>query len=196
MNILDDNNLTTDAMPSPPRDENQENNEKRENNDKQSESNECFEEEPIKQNRTGRDNPRNCSSNIMVNISNSNHVHVGSNTTIVLNKKEAKKKYQMTDSVRRLMENRKPVSKSDISFLATHIGDGWKNTARNLDYSEGQINQLYIDNHSHGVREVIYQFLLDWIQNEPEKATVSKLALTLWEADEKDAVNRWSKELV
>ncbi|RZB39060.1 uncharacterized protein BDFB_003309 [Asbolus verrucosus] len=40
---------------------------------------------------------------------------------------------------------------------------------------------------------VIYQMLLDWIQNEGTAATVGKLATALWETNQQDVVKRWSE---
>lgn len=95
----------------------------------------------------------------MINVSHSQHVHVGSNTTIVFNKKEAKKKYQINDNIKVLMGKTNPLTKDHIAFLSSHIGEGWKNAARALNYSEGQIDQFFIDNCTLGLREVSLFFI-------------------------------------
>lgn len=43
-------------------------------------------------------------------------------------------------------------------------------------------------------KQVVYQILLDWIQNKPLEAKVGTLFAVLWNAPEKDVVQRMANE--
>lgn len=86
------------------------------------------------------------------------------------------------------MNSHDAVTKKDIMFVSGNIGEGWRNLFRMLDYIEAQIDQFYESHIQKGVKEVIYQLLLDWIQNEADNATFSKLTNALWNSDHKEVV--------
>ncbi|KAJ8947136.1 hypothetical protein NQ318_002497 [Aromia moschata] len=86
-----------------------------------------------------------------------------------------------------------PLTRDDLLFVATHMDERWQDIARALNFSEGQIQQFIIDHKHYRLKEVIYQFLLDWTQNEPTEATVGTLSNVLWENNQKDVVKRWSE---
>lgn len=80
-------------------------------------------------------------------------------------------------------------------FVSTHMDEGWRDVLRALNYSDGQISQFYENHSKDGVKEVIYQCLLDWTRIEPDDATLSKLSQVLWNNSQKDVVQRWSLEV-
>lgn len=77
-------------------------------------------------------------------------------------------------------------------FVSANIGEGWRNLFRMLDYTEAQIDQFYESHIQKGIKEVIYQILLDWIQNEADDATIGKLSNALWNSDHKEVVQQLS----
>jgi len=187
-------NLTTDACPSPPRDEN-------ESNMNTIPEEKVREEPPLytgfkKRKTKARKTPTHAVAHI-TNINNSNGIHIGSNFTINMGNSQTterenidKKIIRKTDAICKLLERSDPVTKEIISFVSEHIGKNWKVAARALGYSDGQLYQFEENNNLKGIREVVYQILLDWIQNKPEEAKVGVLFSTLWDSSEKDVVQR------
>ncbi|VEN62468.1 unnamed protein product [Callosobruchus maculatus] len=135
----------------------------------------------------------------IININNSKDVHVGD--TIYYNVNEAfetpkaKEHIEETSAIRNLLSDREPVSRDDLLFVSSHVNGTWQDVGRALNYSEGQLEQFVLDHSSYGVKEVIYQMLLDWMQNEPSRATKGNLSKVLWEQNQKSVVKRWSENL-
>nr|CAI5824575.1 unnamed protein product [Callosobruchus analis] len=131
----------------------------------------------------------------IININNSKDVHVGD--TIYYNVNEAfetskpKEHIEETTAIRNLFSNREPVSRDDLLCVSSHVSGTWQDVGRALNYSEGQLEQFFLDHSSYGVKEVIYQMLLDWMQNEPSRATKGNLSKVLWEQNQKSVVKRW-----
>ncbi|KAJ8983329.1 hypothetical protein NQ317_010868 [Molorchus minor] len=109
-------------------------------------------------------------------------------------KQSQKKDIIETKAIKSLRESRDPLTREDLLFVATHMDENWQDVARILNYSDGQIQQFNIDHRHYGMKEVIYQFLLDWTQNEPAEATVGTLCNLLWDHNQKDSVKRWSEK--
>lgn len=131
----------------------------------------------------------------VINISNSNSIHIGSNITINHSPTKPQKKnhnFMKTKAVDLLMTNSDTVTTKDIMFVSANIGEGWRNLFRMLNYIEAQIDQFYETHIQKGIKEVIYQILLDWIQNEADNATMSNLTNALWNSDHKDVVYQMS----
>ncbi|EFA11587.1 protein immune deficiency [Tribolium castaneum] len=195
--MSDQNNcdLTTDAIPSPPRDE-----VKKEETDETEPTN----IPPKTKTKTRvfkkpkKSGPSAFAS--VINISNANGIHVGSNYNVYLsNKSETQSQQQhyiVTEAIRGLFHSDVPVDRKDLIFLSPHINEHWRTMARALDFSDGQVSQFYEDYIRSGVKEVIYQLLLDWIQNEADCATVGKLSKVLWDTNQQDAVQRWSEYVI
>nr|CAH7739153.1 unnamed protein product [Callosobruchus chinensis] len=171
----DCSNLTTDAVPNP--------SENNITNDYQ---------EPLTETIQA-----NNSQATIININNSKDVHVGD--TIYYNVNEAfeaskpREHIEETSAIRNLFSSREPVSRDDLLFVSSHVNGTWQDVGRALNYSEGQLEQLVLDHSSYGVKEVIYQMLLDWMQNEPSRATKGNLSKVLWEQSQKSVVKRWSE---
>lgn len=60
----------------------------------------------------------------------------------------------MTEAVEKLMLSKKPITKEIMMFVSQHTGEGWRNFARTLDYSDGQIEQFHQDYRYNGIKEV------------------------------------------
>lgn len=108
----------------------------------------------------------------VINISNANNVHIGSNYNIALSKQEKsdqqqqqnnKEDFVITEAIQNMFANSSPVNKQHIGLLSTHMGEGWRDTARALDYSDGQISQIYISNIHTGLKEVCSTHLFAFI---------------------------------
>ncbi|XP_044256597.1 protein immune deficiency [Tribolium madens] len=183
--------LTTDAIPSPPRDEvKQEETEPTNIPPKMKTKTRVFK-------KSKKSEPTAFAS--VINISNANGIHVGSNYNVYLSKTETqpqKKDYIVTEPIRRLFDSGVPVDRKALIFLSPHINEHWRTMARALDFSDGQISQFYEDYIRSGIKEVIYQLLLDWIQNDADRATVGKLSKVLWDTNQQDAVKRWSEYII
>ncbi|KAK9889912.1 hypothetical protein WA026_008718 [Henosepilachna vigintioctopunctata] len=135
----------------------------------------------------------------VINITNATGVQIGSNYTYIVKSSKEKhskktKEYPKTDKIISLLNSKELVTEEDIQFISTHMDETWMETARKLDYSNGQISQFHCDYINNGLKEVIYQFLLDWIQHNGEDATVSKLCDALWNSGQRDCVSRWSQK--
>ncbi|CAG9855233.1 unnamed protein product [Phyllotreta striolata] len=145
-------------------------------------------------------NPNNLShpsaSATIINISRSRIVHIGDNVTYNMNGVKQNKKADVVETsiIKVLKDSKTPLMKEDLYFAATHMDTEWKGVARALNLGEGEISQFIADNQIYGTKEVIYQILLDWYQNDPKEATVGKLCTVLWENDQKHVVQRWSQK--
>ncbi|XP_056645902.1 protein immune deficiency [Diorhabda sublineata] len=196
--------LTTDAVPNPRQTQNGEHNLEEETvfDNNLGEKGPHYEE--INKNKSStftigkRRNPRKFSpssaSATIINITNSKDVHIGTKNTYNFSGNERQKKADVpeTAAIRSMKDSKQKVSKNDLQFVATYMDSQWKDVARACDIGDGQISQFIADHQAYGIKEVIYQVLLDWYQNDPEEATVGKLCTILWENNQKDVVAKWS----
>ncbi|KMQ95845.1 receptor-interacting serine threonine-protein kinase 1 [Lasius niger] len=105
---------------------------------------------------------------INYNIVNSNGVKIGSRTSYICNvnqypasnnasaaQPEAKSKFRsMPDNVEELTTCEEELTFDDMLIIKTHVGHGWRDVARRLSYSDGQIEQ-FEENYRHkGIDEV------------------------------------------
>lgn len=133
----------------------------------------------------------------IININNSNGIHVGDKVVYNMNNDRSEKaviEIKETDAIKTLKKSNTPVQRDDLLFIATHMNESWKDTFRQLNYSEGQIEQFYLDYKEISTKEVIFQLLLDWIQNKPEEATIGTLSSILWSNNQQDVVQRLSEK--
>ncbi|XP_076261365.1 death domain-containing immune deficiency protein isoform X2 [Rhynchophorus ferrugineus] len=178
---------TTDAMPSPPRGEPNEN----ENQNKQPKENL---EEPKKKQQISY--PKYALN--VVNINGSSHIVVGNQYTTYVNNTNLPNKNTVptiaeTKDIIALKASKKKLTKEDLQYLSKHMDQNWVWLARHFRYSTGQIDQFqykYRDN----LRETIYQFLLDWYRNTDEPSTVGELATALWLTSQQEAVKFWAQD--
>ncbi|XP_026474758.1 uncharacterized protein LOC113378126 [Ctenocephalides felis] len=159
----------------------------------------------IEQNIGENDNVNASGVNNVINIVNSKHVHIGGLVNINVNegdekyKKRKNKKYrksniatsiQEDETVKALMSSDEKCTRVHMEIIKKHIGKNWRNVFRKLDYSNGEIEQLYIDYINEGISEVIHQGLVDWTQNNPDEATLGKICTVLWEENCCDVIER------
>lgn len=67
-----------------------------------------------------------------------------------------------------------------MNIIAENLGEGWRNVIRQLGFNDGRIEQMMEDHHIKGIREVIYQFLLEWNESS-ENATLGFISTLLWQ---------------
>uniref|UniRef100_A0A1B0GLN5 Death domain-containing protein n=1 Tax=Lutzomyia longipalpis TaxID=7200 RepID=A0A1B0GLN5_LUTLO len=87
--------------------------------------------------------------------------------------------FRKTPSIDAMMKSQERLEHEHIEIIATHLGEDWRNVARDLGYSQGQIDQLLEDNHINGIKEVIYQMILGWTQDDTT-ATLGRITEILW----------------
>ncbi|XP_063239215.1 uncharacterized protein LOC134540417 [Bacillus rossius redtenbacheri] len=80
------------------------------------------------------------------------------------------------------------VTTDDISAISAHVGVNWKVLGRRLRYTDGQLDQFYLNFEKLQMKEVVYQMLLDWKRTRTSKATVKSLAKHLYKSSEVDAM--------
>lgn len=61
----------------------------------------------------------------------------------------------MPPDVEELSSSKAVISLNDMLLIKTHMGHGWRDLARRLDYSEGQIQQFEENHKNKGVDQVI-----------------------------------------
>lgn len=127
------------------------------------------------------------------NVNNDNHVHpIMRNATNPSPNNQHRKYTTKTKTISEMMSSSDMLKESTLRLLATHLED-WKDVARELKYSDGQIQNFYLDNYMHGMEEVNYQMLLDWNRSSDE-ATVGTLTQALWTRNNYTAVYYLKKE--
>ncbi|CAG9828457.1 unnamed protein product [Diabrotica balteata] len=148
-----------------------------------------------KRNNGGKKFSPSTASATVINISHSKDIHVGNKNTYNFSGNEKNKKTDIpeTSAIRSLKASTQSLSRDDLQFAATHMDSEWKDVARACDIGEGQISQFIADHQVYGIKEVIYQVLLDWFQNDPKSGTVGTLCTILWDNNQKDVVLRWTR---
>lgn len=92
-----------------------------------------------------------------------------------------------------MMKSSEPLSHRPIDVVATHLGEGWRDIVRQLGFTDGQIEQMMEDHYVKGVKEVIYQFLLDFKRND-DNATIGYITRLLWKNGRRECVYQLKDE--
>lgn len=82
-------------------------------------------------------------------------------------------------SLPEMMRSDDPLEYNTMNIIAENLGQGWRDIIRQLGFLDGKIEQLHEENYVKGIKEVIYQFLLDWSQSD-ENATLGRISTLLW----------------
>lgn len=147
----------------------------------------------------------------MINIQNAQNVQVGNNNLMVVTDKklrprkssrssdtteedrqkeeEKRKQAEIEERFKEILESTRPATTEDFTKACTHVTN-WRRFLRNIDLYEGEIEQLYLDYHAEGVREVLVQGLLLWKQKSPREATLGAFAKTLTKLNQFDAIEQ------
>ncbi|XP_032667986.1 protein immune deficiency isoform X2 [Odontomachus brunneus] len=124
-------------------------------------------------------------------ICNVNHYATNNNTTAQSEASWSKPKHRpMSPNVEELSACDEELAFDDMITIKTHVGHGWRDVARRLSYSDGQIEQFEENYRHNGIDEVIYQLLLDWKQANTQDARLGTLISALWSCQEYDCVER------
>lgn len=92
---------------------------------------------------------------------------------------------KLSDTIRQMMECEDDLDTDMMITISRHLGYEWKNFARALEYSQGQIEAFECDNET--LTEAIYQFILDWSRNDDEPS-LGKMVKLLWDHVHKETV--------
>ncbi|XP_014208654.1 myb-like protein A [Copidosoma floridanum] len=120
---------------------------------------------------------------------NNNNIHNVKGSSVNNDKFEAetsepKVVRDMLPHIKTLSTSQLEITKEDMLQVKTHMGLGWKQVAKCIGYSKGQIEQ-FSDNYKR-IDETVYQLLLDWKQSCPKSATVGRLITAMWSSEEYD----------
>ncbi|XP_055917282.1 protein immune deficiency [Eupeodes corollae] len=149
---------------------------------------------------------QNTQGQVVMQFSNVNGLQFGSNYTFnsgklepALSTSENSSKLvptngrpRRTRTIEAMMKSSEELDHKMMVVISTHLGEGWKNVLRDLNFTDGQIEQSIIDNQIHGgVREVIYQLLLGWTNNAEEgEATLGVITQILWKSNHRELVHK------
>lgn len=92
---------------------------------------------------------------------------------------------KLSDTIRQMMDCEDELDTEMMITISRHLGYEWKNFARTLEYSDGQVQVFECDNET--LSERIYQFILDWSRNDDEP-TLGKMVNLLWQHMHKETV--------
>ncbi|XP_021914616.1 receptor-interacting serine/threonine-protein kinase 1 isoform X2 [Zootermopsis nevadensis] len=140
-------------------------------------------------------------STVVYQISNSNGIRIGPdvNLTIVQNSPSTKTQSAPKENrtIRGLQESKQQVTREHIRLVAPHVGEHWREVGRTLNLTDGRLEQIEQDHYKEGMREVVYQVLLEWIRVNASEARLGELTNALWKSAEYSAVKKlaeWAKE--
>ncbi|XP_025837427.1 receptor-interacting serine/threonine-protein kinase 1 isoform X3 [Agrilus planipennis] len=168
--------LVLDACPSPPRIDHSNNiNEKNENGKEETAPNEddFIPKKPKSKTKKSKKHGNQGSVNLLT-IKNCHGFQVG--PTFVVNGGSAdtnlgkKESIVMTKEIQNLFESNNHLNRQDLIFVSAHMGKGWENVARALEYSEGQIFQFHTDFIKSGIKEKLVGDLSTFIGLDQNKA--------------------------
>lgn len=89
-------------------------------------------------------------------------VHIGPNVVINPPTKSPSKTSQfvITQEILNLFESKERVTRNDLSFVAQHINEKWKDVGKALQCSDGELNAFEHDYKKDGLREVWFIIFL------------------------------------
>ncbi|XP_065367207.1 protein immune deficiency [Calliphora vicina] len=149
-------------------------------------------------------NLNNVNQQVVVQFSNINGLQIGSTYNInkniykpvnkyeqlVKSKNKEKHKFPKTITIDAMMKSQEEPDREILNEISTHLGSHYKDFMRELGFSEGQISAKTIDHNVYGLKEVIYQLLLDWLRNADGEGTVGYLVTKLWNSGHRECVYR------
>lgn len=166
-----EDDLTTDAVPSPPRDEIKEQRTENATQNVPPRTKTKVFKKPKKVGPSGK-TPKSefefnlailVSASNVINIKNSQGIHVGSDYKIYINSNKAEtpkqKDFVVTDTINELFTSERLVERKDLIFISLHINEHWRTMARALDFSDGRISHFYEDYIKSGIKEVLFLIL-------------------------------------
>ena len=116
-----------------------------------------------------------------------NYQNIHSTTSDKSDKKTPK---QMTVNIKALSKSEKAITKNDILIIKEHMGNGWKEVAKKIGFTQGEIDQLLEDNKHKKISEVIFNLLTQWKSQHTKDATIGKLVLAMWTSEEYECVEK------
>lgn len=143
-------------------------------------------------------------SGVNYNIINSSDVRICPKTSFICNinqhinatssfSQKSKAIKPMPISIRDLSECQEEISQKDMLLIKEHLGSGWRDVAKKLNYSDGQLEQFQENFSSRGLDEIIYQFLLDWKRANSKDAKLGILVIAMWSSHQYECVKEIEK---
>lgn len=86
-----------------------------------------------------------------------------------------------------MMKSNEPVNERVMDVISSHLGENWRFLFRNLEFSDGQIDQMKEDYNVNGVKEVIYRLLLDYSRNNDD-ACLGHITKLMWKIGFRECV--------
>lgn len=140
-------------------------------------------------------------STVVYQISNSNGIHIGPDVKMTFVQNSSSTKAQPppkeTKTTRGLLESKQQVTRDQIRLVAPHVGQNWREVGRTLKLTDGRLEQILQDHSKEGMKEVVYQILLEWMRVNGSDARLGELTKALWVSCEYSAViqlEEWAKE--
>lgn len=138
---------------------------------------------------------------VVYQISHSNGIHIGPDLkmTILHNSPSTKAQPAPKENknTRALLESKQQVTRDHIRLIAPHVGQNWKEVGRTLKLTDGRLEQIEQDHYKEGMKEVVYQILLEWMRSNGSDARIGELTKALWISFEYSAVRKleeWAEE--
>lgn len=132
----------------------------------------------------------------IININNSNGIQVGDTTVYNVSNDRSEytfTKIKETDAIKNLKKSQAPLQRDDLLFIAKHMNKSWRDTFRKLNFSDGEIEQCYLNHYHLEIKEVIFQLLRRWSENKFEEATIGELCSILWDNNQQEVVEKFSE---
>nr|AFK75938.1 IMD-like protein [Schistocerca gregaria] len=165
----------------------------KDNNQKEKKKKPTSDKRIMKQNNSLLPGPGPAPS-VVYSIKNVSGLQIGPNITINMASKQQKSPKMSTRRIPRDVEemfrSTVPVTEEDLETVSSHVGRGWRQVGRRLNFTDGELDQFKADYTLDGRKEVIYQMLLAWKQAMTDKATRGILCSALWSADLCDAAEK------
>ncbi|GBP37498.1 hypothetical protein EVAR_79432_1 [Eumeta japonica] len=101
---------------------------------------------------------------------------------------EKKEEYiEITESIQCVMKSNIKAEHEYIDYVSKNLSENWRSFFLSLGYSSGQIATIVEEQAHNGISEARYQLLLDWVRNDDD-GTLGRLATSLWKAEEREVV--------
>ncbi|XP_034982266.1 receptor-interacting serine/threonine-protein kinase 1 isoform X2 [Zootoca vivipara] len=135
------------------------------------------------------------------NIYNSSAIQIGSHNVLTIRQKPQQictmpenTHYNPAD-YQKLFENAALVSEVQLNLVRDNMGKKWKPTARQLGFSDPDLEEIDHDYERDGLKEKVYQMFQRWLMKEGSKgATVGKLARALFASQRIDLLAKIKQE--
>ncbi|KAL5285802.1 imd family protein [Megaselia abdita] len=141
-------------------------------------------------------NVANTQGAVVMQFSNIQGLHIGAVNNINLqqqqsNRNDEVRKTRRTRTIENMMHSNEDVDEKMLRIVSSNLGEGWQFVIRELGLTDPIIEQANMDFSVYGVKEVIYQLLLDWKNNaDDDKCSLGLLTKILWKLNHRECVHQ------